>query len=201
MSDFPETRRARYARLAASPWARFWLALTAFLESVISPVPPDLLLIPLSLAKPAHAFRLALLTSLASVGGGLLAYVLGLWFMEHIGSQILAFLALTDEFDDFARFYALYGVWAVLIAAFTPIPYKIVTLASGVFGLNIVLFLLASLAGRGLRFFAVAALCRWLGPPVERYFARAESRWRRLITLLAFALLCAVFTLLYVYWR
>jgi len=161
--------------LAAHRHARWGLALVAFAESSVFPIPPDVALIPMILAKRALAWTYALICTSASVVGGAAGYAIGFFFFAQVGEPILAFYGYTDQFANFASRYNEHGVWIVLIAGLTPFPFKVITIASGATALNFFVFIAASLVARSARFFAVAALLWWFGEPIrnfiDRYFA------------------------------
>ncbi len=152
-------------------WALFWLALV---ESSFFPVPPDVLLMAMSLSVPAKAFVYAAISSAGSVVGGMLGYFLGFGFMEAVGTPILEWYGVMDKFDKISGFYQEYDAWAVAIAGFTPLPYKVFTIAAGACEINFFIFVLASLLSRSARFFIVAGLIYKFGVPVkvfiEKYF-------------------------------
>jgi membrane protein YqaA with SNARE-associated domain len=155
--------------LAASPYAVWALAAVAFIESSLFPVPPDVLLIPLVLARPQRAWAIAGICTLASVAGGMLGYFIGWGLFEQVGRPILAFYGMTDKFAEFAAAYNAWGAWAVLIAGVTPFPYKVITILSGTTGLDFGVFMLASALARGIRFFLIAALLWRFGAPIKRF--------------------------------
>jgi membrane protein YqaA with SNARE-associated domain len=152
------------------------LAAVSFAESSFFPVPPDVLLIALAAGRPRRAFLYAAVCTAASVAGGLFGYTLGAAFMETVGNAILRAYHLQEEFLWVQAKYREAAFWAVFTAALTPIPYKVFTLAAGAAQVSIPAFLLASVLGRGGRFFGVAALLYAFGPIVrawiERYFDR-----------------------------
>jgi membrane protein YqaA with SNARE-associated domain len=160
----------------------------SFAESSFFPIPPDVLLMPLCLGNRSKAFWFAAVCTIASVVGGLAGYAIGWGMWEALDqffySHIPGFTEV--QFNKVAGLYENYNFWVVFIAAFTPIPYKVITIAAGVFGINMPMFLVASAIGRGMRFFLVAALMWKFGPPVVRFIDRY------------FNLLCIVFTLLLV---
>ena len=162
---------------AAHRHARRWLALVAFVESSVFPVPPDVMLVPMVLAERDRWLGHALVCTLASVAGGCAGYLIGFAFLETVGRPVLEFYAYGGRFDEFAARYAAWGAWIVFAAGITPFPYKVITIASGVVGLDPVVFVVASLLSRGLRFFALAGLLWWFGPAIrdllERYFGLA----------------------------
>ena len=148
------------------------LAAVAFIESSVFPIPPDILLIPMVLAARDRAWRLAAVCTIASVLGGILGYVIGMFLYESAGLPLLELYGYADKFDEFSSRYNEWGAWIVFIAGLTPFPYKVITIASGVTELNFVVFTVASVFARGLRFFIVAALLWWLGPPGREIIER-----------------------------
>ena len=167
--------RAMYHRtlaLAASRRAPWWLAVVAFAESSCFPIPPDVLLVPMALARPERAWRLALICTLASVGGGALGYFIGYAVFNQMARPVIEFYGYGDRFAAFQAMYADYGLWVILIKGLTPIPYKIVTIASGAAKFNFWVFMAASAATRGVRFFIVATLLHVWGEPVKDFIER-----------------------------
>ena len=154
---------------AAAPYALWMLALIAFAESSVFPIPPDILLIPMVLAMRERAWLIAGVCTAASVAGGFLGYAIGALLFEAIGQPILEFYGYLDRFAEFQARYNEWGAWIVFFAGLTPFPYKVITIASGVTGLDLVTFGIASVLARGLRFYAVAALLWWFGPPIKRF--------------------------------
>jgi membrane protein YqaA with SNARE-associated domain len=163
---------ARTLALAASPRAPWWLAVVAFTEASCFPIPPDALLIPMALARPREAWRFAAICTIASVIGGALGYFIGYAVFDLIAQPLICFYGYNDRFAAFQALYAQYGLWVILIKGLTPIPYKIVTIASGAAHFDFWLFMAASLATRGMRFFMVAALLRAFGAPVRDFIER-----------------------------
>ncbi len=145
------------------------LALVAFIESSLFPIPPDILIIPMVLAARPRAWRIAAVATAASVLGGLLGYAIGAGLYETVGRPVLEFYGYGAKFEEFRGAYNDWGAWIVAGAGFTPFPYKVITIASGVTGLNLAVFMLASLVSRGARFFLLAALLWYFGPPVRRF--------------------------------
>lgn len=148
------------------------LAGISFIESSFFPIPPDILLIPMVLAARAKAWRYALICTIASVLGGIFGYAIGAVLFEQIGRPLLEFYGYGGKFDDFVARYNEWGAWIVFIAGITPFPYKVITIASGVAGLSMPIFLVASIVARGLRFFIVAGLLYWMGPPIRDFVER-----------------------------
>ncbi|HBZ42596.1 MAG TPA: cytochrome B [Maritimibacter sp.] len=158
--------------LAASPHALWGLALVAFLESSVFPIPPDILMIPMIIAAPSRAFLIAGVALAASVTGGMLGYFIGWGAFESIGRPVLEFYGKDHAFDEFATRYNDFGPWAVLIAGVTPFPYKVITILSGSTGLHFGIFMISSVVARGLRFFIVAGLLWKFGEPIRDFIER-----------------------------
>lgn len=174
---------------AASDRAPHALFGVSFIESSFFPLPPDLMLIPMCIAKRAKAWSYATICTVASVLGGAFGYVIGYALFEIIGQPILNFYGYAAQFDQFAAQYNEYGAWIVFMAGLTPFPYKVITIASGVAEMNFLIFMVASVVGRGMRFFAVAGLLYYFGEPIrlfiEKYFG--------ILTFVFFALLVGGF--------
>ena len=159
-------------RLGASRHAVWALAAVAFVESSFFPIPPDVLLIPMILAARTQAWRLAAICTLASVAGGYFGYLIGLTLFEAVGEPVIAFYQMEQAFESFTAQYNELGAWIVFTFGVTPFPYKVVTIASGVTQLDPAVFGITSLGARGLRFFLVAALIWYFGPPIRRFVER-----------------------------
>ncbi len=158
--------------LAGHRHALWALAIVSFAESSIFPIPPDILMIPMLLARPNRAFLIASVCLIASVLGGIAGYAIGALFYDQIGAPILAALGKADAMAEFnARFNDL-GFWPVLIAGLTPFPYKVITIMSGWTGLPLGTFIVTSIIARGIRFFVVAALLRQFGAPLRDFIER-----------------------------
>ena len=162
----------RVLALAASRHAPWWLAAVAFAESSVFPVPPDALLVPMALARPGRAWRLATICTAASVAGGALGYLIGYALFDQLARPLLHAYHYEAAFARFQATYAKWGLWVILIKGLTPIPYKIVTIASGAARFDFPLFMAASLVTRGVRFFLLAALLRRFGEPVRDFIER-----------------------------
>ena len=162
-------------KLSAKPKAEKFLALVAFSESSFFPIPPDLLLLPMALARPLKWIRLALITTVFSVLGGILGYLIGVFLWETIGQYIIEIYHLEEKFINFKDNYNTNGALIVFIAGFTPIPYKLITIASGGMNLNIIIFIIASILSRGARFFLLTAIIRIFGDTaklfIDKYFS------------------------------
>ncbi len=159
---------------AETPYGVPALFILAFAESSFFPVPPDVLLIALALGISRKAFRFAFISTIGSVLGGIGGYLIGLQLMESLGIPILQAYGAMDKFEWIAETYRQYDAWAVGIAGFTPIPYKVFTIAAGAAEINFVVFVVASFLSRGARFFIVAGLIYVFGPKIkaliDRYF-------------------------------
>ena len=154
-------------RAAGHPQAPWFLGVLSFAESSFFPIPPDVMLAPMTLARRSRAWHFAIIATVGSVLGGMLGYLIGALFLE----SLLPWLHQLGYYEGYAAargWFAAYGFWAVLLAGFSPIPYKVFTIAAGAVAMPFLPFVLASLAGRGLRFFIVAGLVRWLGPVFEQ---------------------------------
>ncbi|QDL90777.1 DedA family protein [Paroceanicella profunda] len=167
--------RALYDRvitLAGHRHALWFLAAISFVESSVFPIPPDVLLVPMIIARPRRAWLIAGVCTLASVLGGMLGYLIGSELFDLVGKPVLDFYGKGAQFREFAATFNEYGAWAVLVAGVTPFPYKVITIASGATGLNLAVFTLASIIARALRFFVIAALLWKFGPPVRDFIER-----------------------------
>jgi membrane protein YqaA with SNARE-associated domain len=162
----------RVLALAASPRAPLWLAVVAFAESSFFPIPPDALLIPMALAQPRRAWHFALICTVASVCGGALGYFIGYELFDQLAKPVLALYGYGAKFAAFQAMYAEWGLWVILIKGMTPIPYKIVTIASGAARFNFWVFMAASAVTRGARFFIVATLLHFWGDAVKEFIER-----------------------------
>lgn len=174
---------------AEKPWALWTLAAVAFIESSVFPIPPDVMLIPMILAAPSRAWLLAAVCTAASVAGGAFGWWIGAEFFDAIGRPVLEFYGKDGKFDELAIAYNDQGFWAVLIAGVTPFPYKVITIFSGVTGLDFWTFMATSVLARGLRFFIVAALLWKFGAPIRSFI---EERFG-LVATAAIALLIGGF--------
>ena len=148
------------------------LFILAFTESSFFPIPPDVLLIALAIGATAKSFRFASICTAGSVLGGMLGYYIGMMFFELIGYKILDFYGFLDKFALVKEMYLRYDVWFVGIAGFTPIPYKVFTIAAGTFGMNFPVFIVVSALSRGARFFIVSALIWKFGKNIKDFIDR-----------------------------
>jgi len=161
----------RMLRWSAHRHAPRYLAVLSFAESSFFPIPPDVMLMPMSLAQPRRAMRFALITTIASVLGGLLGYLIGYFAME-LAEPIIIAAGQGAALQTAREWFLNWGFWVVLLAGFSPIPYKVFTVAAGGMALALFPFVLASLIGRGARFFLVAGVVAWGGPRIEPWIRR-----------------------------
>ncbi len=171
----PSALRRLYDRtlaLAGRRHAVWALVAVAFAESSFFPIPPDLLLIPMVLARRAWAWWLAGVCTLASAGGGLFGYAIGYFLFDAFGGPLLELWGNEEKLATFERYRDEWGAWIVAAGGFTPLPYKLITIASGAGRLDIGVFILASLLSRGLRFYIVAAILWQFGPPARAFIER-----------------------------
>jgi membrane protein YqaA with SNARE-associated domain len=162
----------RMLELAAGPNAMWALLAVSFAESSFFPIPGDILLIPMMLARPRDAWRLAAYATLASVAGGLLGYAIGFYGFDLIGRPILEFYHAMPHYDALKAGFDKWGVWIIIIKGITPIPYKLVTIACGVAHFDLAVFIGASIISRSIRFFLLAALLWWFGPAVRDFIEK-----------------------------
>lgn len=179
-------------RLAAHRNATWALGGVSFAESSVFPIPPDALLIPMVLANRERAWVYATICTATSVLGGLAGYLIGLFLFDAVGQPLLQLYGYSGKFQDFAERYNEWGAWIVFVAGVTPFPYKVITIASGVTRLDLLIFMVASIAARGARFYAVAALLYFYGPVVRTF---VEQRLG-LVATIAVALLLGGFLLI-----
>jgi membrane protein YqaA with SNARE-associated domain len=158
---------------AHKPYALSIMAAVAFAESSFFPVPPDVMLIPMALARPSRAWLYATVCTAASVLGGVLGYAIGALLYDSLGQWLISLYGLGDKVEAFRAGYAEYGAWIILLKGLTPIPYKLVTITSGFANFNIWLFIVLSVIARGGRFFVVAILLNrygeWIRVRIERH--------------------------------
>ncbi len=157
---------------AVSPWGPHILAISSFAESSISPIPPDILLIPMIIANRSKAFVLAAICTISSVLGGILGYILGYYLIDTIGQMVIQSYGLEAEFINFQRAFNDYGFWLIIFKGVTPIPFKLVTIASGATQLNFGLFVIAATISRSIRFFMIATALWHLGDEAKSLYEK-----------------------------
>jgi membrane protein YqaA with SNARE-associated domain len=175
----------RVKALADSRYAEAALAAIAFAESSFFPLPPDVLLAPMALADPRRSWRFALIATVASVLGGMLGYAIGALLYDTVGLWLIHLYGYGAKMDALKATYAQWGWLVILLKGLTPIPYKLVTITSGLLGYNFPLFVLLSIVTRGARFFLVAGALNWFGeslrPTLERNFAAVLAGFAALV--------------------
>ena len=162
----------RTMNLATHPHAIRWLALVSFIESSVFPIPPDVLMIPMIIARPDRALLIAAVTLVSSVVGGILGYLIGALAYETLGEPILVALGKQAAMAEFSARFGDYGFWAVLAAGVTPFPYKVITIMSGFTAMPLDIFIATSILARGLRFFIVAGLLWYFGTSIRGFIER-----------------------------
>ena len=172
-------RRAYNWCLAAAdrPYALWLMGLVSFVESSFFPIPPDTLLIPMSLARPERAWSYATLCTVTSVAGGMLGYAIGAYLYDTVGHWLISLYGYGDKVEAFREAYARWGSLIILVKGLTPIPYKIVTITSGFAGYDIRLFILLSLVSRGMRFYLTAFLLSRYGPRARAIIEKRLGFW------------------------
>ena len=158
--------------LASRPNALAWLFAIAFIESSFFPIPPDIMIIPMVLATPLKAYKISGTATLASVLGGCFGYAIGVFGYEVIAKPLLEFYGYMEQFTKFENYYHQYGAWIVFIAGLTPIPYKLITIASGIVRLDLTIFIIASILARGIRFYVIAWLLKKFGEPMKTFIEK-----------------------------
>ena len=169
---------------AQNPKAKWFLAFVSFIESSFFPIPPDVILIPMILSNRNKAWLYSLICTLSSVLGAVLGYLIGFFFFETIGTIIIETYNLISDFNNIKNYYDQYGVWLVLAGGFSPFPYKLITITSGFFNLNLPLFILVSFVARGARFFLIAILLWYYGPKIRLLIEKNLGKFSLLFILL-----------------
>ncbi len=180
---------------AGKPHAAWVMGAVSFVESSFFPVPPDAMLVPMSLARPDKAWTYAAVCTVASVAGGLLGYFIGAMLYDSVGLWLIKLYGYGDKVDAFRQAYAQYGGWIILLKGLTPIPYKIVTIASGFAGYNLGLFVLLSIITRGTRFFVEAFILNRYGPQAREIIEKRLGFW---VTLSLLVLVAGIVAALYI---
>lgn len=162
---------------ADKPSALWIMGAVSFAESSFFPIPPDVMLVPMSLARPQRAWLYALVCTMTSVAGGIVGYAIGAGLYDSVGLWLMHLYGLTDKVEAFRASYAEWGAWIIIGKGLTPIPYKLVTITSGFAGYNVWLFILCSLIARGGRFFIVAVLLNRYGDVIRAEIERRLGFW------------------------
>jgi membrane protein YqaA with SNARE-associated domain len=189
--------------LAAHKSSKFYLALVSFIESSFFPIPPDVMVIPMVISKKSDFLKIFLITTIFSVLGGILGYFIGAFFFD-IGMQVITFygyqdklIILKNNLINSEGFYAWLSI--LFLAGFTPLPYKVFTIASGLIGFNILIFVLISLISRGLRFFIVSYLSYKFGDLFSEFMAKHGSKWFTIIGILIVIIGIMIYSILKFY--
>ena len=181
---------------AGRPYATWLMGFISFIESSFFPIPPDTMLIPMSLARPDRAWFYAHVCTLTSVAGGVLGYFIGAVLYDSVGGWLIALYGYGDKVEAFREAYAAWGTWIILIKGVTPIPYKIVTITSGFAGYSFPMFVLLSFIARGMRFYLLAFLLHRYGPRARVIIEERLTFW---VTLSAIVLVIGVVAALYIF--
>lgn len=159
-------------QLAAHRHALRWLALISFAESSFFPIPPDVMVVPMILARREQAWQIATICTVSSVLGGIFGYAIGYFLYDSVGQALIHLYGMEHGIEDFRRWFAEYGAAIILLKGLTPIPFKLVTIASGFAAFNFPLFVLCAAITRGVRFFLLAALLKRFGPPIQVFIEK-----------------------------
>jgi len=181
---------------AGKPHASWIMGVVSFVESSFFPVPPDVMLIPLSLARPDRAYFYATLCTLTSVAGGVLGYLIGAYLYDSVGLWLMQLYGYGDKVEAFRAAYAEWGAWIILLKGMTPIPYKIVTIASGFAAYPLLPFILLSIVARGMRFYLIAFLLNRYGPRARVILEERLGFW---VTVGAVILVAGIIAALYLF--
>src|SRR5215203_3539751 len=181
---------------AHKPYALWIMGAVAFAESSFFPVPPDVMLIPMSLARPQRAWLYALVCTVTSVLGGILGYAIGALLYDSVGHWLIQFYGYGDKVEAFRAGYAEYGAWIILLKGLTPIPYKLVTITSGFAGYNFWMFVGLSFIARGIRFYLLAFLLHRYGPQARAIIEERLGFW---VSLSAIVLVLGIVAALYLF--
>jgi membrane protein YqaA with SNARE-associated domain len=172
---------------AHKPYAMWLMGLVSFLESSFFPIPPDAMLIPMSLARPEKAWTYATVCTLTSVAGGVLGWVIGAYLYDTVGHWLIQLYGYGDKVEAFREAYARWGTWIILLKGVTPIPYKIVTITSGLADYPIIPFILLSIVSRGMRFYLVAFLIYRFGDRARKIIEERLGLWAALAAIVVVA--------------
>jgi membrane protein YqaA with SNARE-associated domain len=181
---------------AGKPYATWLLGFVSFVESSFFPIPPDAMLIPMGLAQPKRAFFFATVCTITSVAGGVLGYVIGALLYDSVGQWLIQLYGYGAKVEAFREAYRQYGAWIILLKGLTPIPYKIVTITSGLAAYPIVPFILLSIVARGMRFYLVAFLIYWFGDRARQIIEERLMFW---VTLALIVLVVGIVAALYLF--
>ena len=181
---------------ADKPYATWLMGAVSFVESSFFPVPPDVMLIPMSIARPERAWFYATVCTVTSVAGGVLGYFIGAVLYDSVGAWLIHLYGYGNKVEAFRQAYAQWGTWIILIKGVTPIPYKIVTIASGFAGYNLFMFVLLSFVARGMRFYLLAFLLNRYGAQARTIIEERLGFW---VTAGAVVLIAGIIAALYLF--
>jgi membrane protein YqaA with SNARE-associated domain len=181
---------------ASKPYASWIMGIVSFVESSFFPVPPDAMLVPMALARPDKAYFFATICTLSSVAGGMLGYAIGYFLYESVGLWLMHLYGYGGKIEAFRQAYVEWGTWIILLKGLTPIPYKIVTIASGFTGYPFIPFVLLSIVARGMRFFLVAFLIHRYGPQARAIIEERLGFW---VTISSVTLLVGIVAAVYLF--
>jgi membrane protein YqaA with SNARE-associated domain len=181
---------------ASKPYAAWIMGIVSFVESSFFPVPPDAMLVPMALARPDKAYFFATICTLTSVAGGMLGYAIGYFLYESVGLWLMHLYGYGGKIEAFRQAYVEWGTWIILLKGLTPIPYKIVTIASGFTGYPFIPFVLLSIVARGMRFFLVAFLIHRYGPQARAIIEERLGFW---VTISSVTLLVGIVAAVYLF--
>ncbi len=159
-------------RLASHRHAIRWMAVISFCESSFFPIPPDVMVVPMVLARRDQAYLIATVCTVSSVLGGILGYFIGMFLYDSVGQWLIRFYGMGEGIETFRATYREWGAWIILIKGFTPIPFKLVTIASGIAAFSFPVFVAAAVVTRGARFFLIAWLLKRYGAPMQEFIER-----------------------------
>ena len=162
---------------ADKPYALWLMGAVSFAESSFFPIPPDIMLIPMSLARPHKAWLYALVCTITSVAGGIVGYGIGALLYDSVGQWLINLYGYGDKVEAFRASYAEYGAWIILLKGLTPIPYKLVTITSGFANYNLLLFVIFSIIARGGRFFILAIVLNRYGAWIREVIEKRLGLW------------------------
>jgi membrane protein YqaA with SNARE-associated domain len=181
---------------ASRPYATWLMGAISFVESSFFPIPPDAMLIPMSIARPDRAYFFATVCTVTSVAGGVLGYVIGAVLYDSVGLWLIQLYGYGDKVEAFRSAYAQWGTWIILLKGLTPIPYKIVTITSGFAGFSFTMFVLLSVVARGIRFYLLAFLLNRYGAEARHFIEKRLGLW---VTLMAVTLVVGTAAALYLF--
>ena len=182
-------------RMASHRHAIRWMAIISFCESSFFPIPPDAMVVPMVLARREQAYLIATVCTISSVLGGILGYAIGMFLYDSVGQWLIRVYGMAEGIEGFRETYREWGGWIILIKGFTPIPFKLVTIASGIAAFSFPIFVAASIVTRGARFFLIAWLLKRYGAPMQEFIERRLTLvgWTFLILLVGgFALVALI---------